>query len=92
MPGTVVWDDVSPVVPYKIYAVTQSCADGESPPSNQVGYVTVTLLGSSIAASYTPFGLPFKYWYLPTAAGPVYGTENRKPSSMSERRPSAVHW
>ena len=53
----------------------------ESGPSNKVGYVKINALGGT-GVVYTQFGLPFKFWYVPTGNVPTYGTESRKPSSI----------
>jgi len=54
----------------------------ESGPSNKVGYVKIQCNGSPSTTTYTAFGLPFKFWYVPTGNVPQYGTESRKPSSI----------
>jgi len=56
----------------------------ESGPSNKVGYVKIdcSTTGGTATWSYTPFGLPFKFWTVPTGNVPTYGTESRKPSSI----------
>lgn len=53
----------------------------ESGPSNKVGYVKIQCNGGA-GAVYTNFGLPFKFWNVPTANTPQYGVESRKPSSI----------
>ena len=53
----------------------------ESGPSNKVGYVKIQCNGGT-SPVYTAFGLPFKFWYVPAANIPTYGTESRKPSSI----------
>ncbi|HEY3295029.1 MAG TPA: hypothetical protein VGL38_06305 [bacterium] len=53
----------------------------ESGPSNKVGYVKIQCNGGT-SAVYTAFGLPFKFWTVPTGNVPTYGTESRKPSSI----------
>lgn len=53
----------------------------ESGPSNKVGYVKIQVNGGT-SAVYTAFGLPFKFWFVPSGNIPTYGTESRKPSSI----------
>jgi hypothetical protein len=53
----------------------------ESGPSNKVGYVKIQCNGGT-GSVYTSFGLPFKFWFVPTGNVPTYGTENRRPSSI----------
>jgi hypothetical protein len=53
----------------------------ESGPSNKVGYVKIQCNGGA-GTVYTQFGLPFKFWFVPTGNVPTYGTESRAPSSI----------
>lgn len=61
--------------------IVSTCFALESGPSNKVGYVKVTAAGGATPA-YTPFGLPFMFWDVPTGNVPTYGVESRKPSDI----------
>lgn len=59
--------------------VASTCfAQLQSPPSNVTGYVKIT----GVASSYTPFGLPFKFWDVPAGGIPTYGTPSTSPSDI----------
>jgi len=59
--------------------VATSCfAQLQGPPSNVAGYVKVTAL----ANSFTPFGLPFKFWVVPGGGIPTYGSESTDPEHI----------
>lgn len=68
--------------------VSTVCFALESGPSNKVGYVKITAVGGGVGGSYTAFGLPFVFWYVPTGNVPTYGTESRKPSSICGNQPA----
>lgn len=55
----------------------------QSDPSNDVGYVKITVPGSGTPGIFTTwaFGLPFKFWTV-TGGIPQYGNESTKPSSI----------
>ncbi len=57
--------------------VSTYCFALESGPSNKVGYVKINCLVGN-----TAFGLPFKFWLVPSGNVPTYGTESTKPSSI----------
>jgi hypothetical protein len=72
--------------PKRFFWVTSVNADSvESALSNAVGYVRI-LCGFNPAPGIqtvsTAFGLPFKFWYVPSAAIPSYGMESTKPSDI----------
>jgi len=58
----------------------------ESGPSNKVGYVKFACGGFSDESgpldSYTQFGLPFRFWDVPTSNVPTYGSLTTCPSSI----------
>lgn len=60
------------------------CFALESAPSNKVGYYKFqATAGAANQFSYTYFGLPFKFWDVPTGTNiPTYGVESRKPSDI----------
>ena len=59
--------------------VASACfAQLQSPPSNVVGYVKI----NALANAGTPFGLPFKFWDVPTGGIPDYGVESTNPSDI----------
>jgi hypothetical protein len=64
--------------------ISSVCFALESGPSNKVGYVKIQCNGATAGVAYaTPFGLPFKFWDVPTGTNvPTYGTESRKPSRI----------
>src|SRR5512140_2823341 len=59
----------------------------ESGPSNKVGYVKIATAGGA-TPTFTQFGLPFKFWNVPSGNVPQYGTESRKPSSICGTQPN----
>lgn len=58
--------------------VASACFALESGPSNKVGYTKIT----AGANGYTPFGIAFKTWTVPTGGIPTYGTPGYKPSDI----------
>jgi hypothetical protein len=66
--------------------VASTCfAQLQSGPSNVVGYVKIVCGFNplpGVQTFSTPFGLPFKFWYVPSAGTPQYGTESTKPSDI----------
>jgi len=58
----------------------------QSGPSNVVGYVKIVCGANATPGTQTvstPFGLPFKFWYVPSAGIPTYGVESDKPSDIA---------
>ncbi len=59
--------------------VASTCfAQLQSGPSNTAGYVKIT----GVAGSYTAFGLPFKFWDVPSGGIPTYGVVSTNPSDI----------
>lgn len=58
--------------------IASACFALESGPSNKVGYTKITAGGSG----FTPFGIAFKTWQVPTGGIPTYGTPGYKPSDI----------
>src|SRR5512143_3711710 len=66
--------------------VASTCfAQLQSGPSNVVGYVKVVCSAAnppSLPSAATPFGLPFKFWDVPSAGIPTYGVVSTNPSDI----------
>lgn len=60
------------------YVVTGDSGGPWSGPSNVVGYVRIT----GVASSYSPLGLPFKFWDVPAGGIPTYGVPATTPSDI----------
>lgn len=58
--------------------IASACFALESGPSNKVGYTKIT----AGANGFTPFGIAFKTWQVPTGGIPTYGTPGNKPSDI----------
>jgi hypothetical protein len=67
----------SGLVASRHYRVQARSADTTSGLSNVAGYVR--LIGFQ---GNTAFGLPFRFWLVPSSERPLYGTESSKPSSI----------
>jgi len=80
--GLCEWTDLNAINAYRRYAVTFVCDAGESAESNEVGYVKITCVGAQGFATYTPFGLPAKFWHVSDSQIPEFGDESRSPSSI----------
>lgn len=61
--------------------LVSTCFALESNPSNKVGYVKISTIGA-VGETYTPFGLPFVFWYVPTGNIPVYGNKSYNPRDI----------
>jgi hypothetical protein len=67
---------------FVVVLMASTCfAQLQSGPSNTVGYVKI-VCGASAGTASTPFGLPFQFWYVPSAGIPSYGVESSKPSDI----------
>ena len=75
------WTD-SGLSAQKYYCAYAQYGTVVSPRSNVAGYLSLTVTGTQGGFEYTAFGLPLKFWYVPTAFHPTYGVESRKPSSI----------
>jgi len=65
--------------------IASACFALESGPSNKVGYVKIYCAASQDPGNpqaFTPFGLPFVFWDVPTGNVPTYGVESRNPQDI----------
>jgi hypothetical protein len=71
---------------FVLVLVASTCfAQLQSGPSNTVGYVKISCGANpapGIQTVSTAFGLPFQFWYVPSAGIPTYGVESTKPSDI----------
>lgn len=58
--------------------ITSACFALESGPSNKVGYTKISCPGGG----YTPFGIAFRTWLVPTGGIPTFGADGFHPSDI----------